>query len=209
MLGWYFAPENRKLRYGDNRVVKAGVTHTVDCEASLCLSGLHWSKRAIDALKYAPGPVACRVEGGGTIIEGDNKIVGTSRKYLAVADATDVLRRLARKWALDVIHLWDTPQAVKDYLETGDENLAYAAYEATTLAARAAYARSAFDAAHAAILSARASCARTTYIACTATHLARVAASDAAVAMGGSTKTIRDQQNTELEKALFELLGLE
>ena len=222
-IGWYFAPEDRKLRYGDNRVVKAGITHTVDCKPELCKSGLHWSERAIDALWYAPGPIACRVEGGGKVIEGDDKIVGTSRKYLAVADATDVLRRLARKWALDVIQLWDAPQVVKDYLETGDENLAYAASCAAYAAddaARAAYAAScaaeaaswaadaaswAADAAWCAVHAASCASWAAAYDA-TAGVVVRLMSE---VVWAKACEGIKKQQNTELEKALFELLGVE
>ena len=47
MLGWYFAKADRKLCFDDNRLVKAGITHTVDCKPELCKSGLHWSERAI------------------------------------------------------------------------------------------------------------------------------------------------------------------
>ena len=234
MLGWYFAPENRKLRHGDGRLVEAGITHTVDCKPELCMSGLHWSEKAIDALGYAPGPIACRVEGGGKVVEGDDKIVGTSRKYLALADATDVLRRLTRKWALDVIQLWDAPQVVKDYLETGDEelrrptltaseamassawtthaeawtteawttgltawNAARATMYAATSAARAADAALAANTSRVASAS-RAAEARAAFNA----YAEELAASEAIL----TADIVRDQQNKELETALYDLL---
>ena len=200
MLGWYFAKADRKLRYGDNRLVEVGVTHTVDCKPELCMSGLHWSEKAIDALGYAPGPIACRVEGGGKVVEGDDKIVGTSRKYLAVADATGVLRRLARMWALDVIRLWDAPQVVRDYLETGDENLADAAYTAAERATGAAAERAGRWAAEAALWAAMGRSARSA--ASWAAHAADTVA-------WAALEDIEKHQNTELENALFELLGLE
>jgi hypothetical protein len=29
MLGWHFSNSNKKLQYGDGRVIKAGITHSV------------------------------------------------------------------------------------------------------------------------------------------------------------------------------------
>ena len=56
------------------------------------------------------------------------------------------IRRFACQCALDVIHLWDAPPIVKKYLETGDEKLRDAAWDA----ARAAAGDAAWDAAWAA-----------------------------------------------------------
>ena len=82
MKAWYFSSEDRKLRYGDNRIIKAGLTHKVTCKPVLCEAGLHGSKRIIDALFYAPGPVVWRVELGGDMAIGDDKISATERHYL-------------------------------------------------------------------------------------------------------------------------------
>lgn len=123
MKAWYFSTEDLKLRHGDGRLIKVGATHKVDCEPALCEYGLHASKRPIDALQYAPGPIIWRVELGGKIVKGDDKLCATSRKYLWGFDTTTMLREFARKCALDVIHLWDAPEVVKTYLTTGDESL--------------------------------------------------------------------------------------
>ena len=48
------------------------------------------------------------------------------------------IRQFARDCALDVIHLWDAPSVVKEYLETGDEKLRDAARDAAWDAAWAA-----------------------------------------------------------------------
>ena len=143
MKAWYFSTEDRKLRHGDGRVIKAGVTHKVDCEPRLCEAGLHASVRPIDALEYAPGPILWRVELGGEIDKGYDKLCATERTYLWGFDATAMLREFARKCALDVIHLWNAPEVVKTYLTTGDESLRGAAGDA----ARAAEWASARDAA--------------------------------------------------------------
>ena len=82
MFGWHFLSDDCRLGYGDGREVIVGETLTVDCEPVMCQSGLHWSENILDALYYAPGNVCSFVEGGGTIITGDDKCVGTSRRTL-------------------------------------------------------------------------------------------------------------------------------
>ena len=127
---YHFLPEDKKLRFGDNREVKLGQTITVDCEPELCYSGLHASKRLIDALDYAPGPILTKVTLGGTVIHGHDKSVATERTIIAIADVSYILREFARKCALDVIHLWDAPKVVIKYLKTCDESIMYAAWYA-------------------------------------------------------------------------------
>ena len=133
---WYFAPKDRRLRYGDGRLIEVGTTHTVKPPITLCERGLHASKRAIDALRYAPGPIVCRVKIGGGVIHGDDKSCATERTYLSVVDAEDTLRVFVRRCALDVIDLWDAPDVVREYLETGDESIRAAAWAAARYAAR-------------------------------------------------------------------------
>lgn len=124
---WHFMPADRKLRYGDGREVKPGVKLVVDCEPVLCQSGLHGSLRAIDALSYAQGNVVSRTEHSGVIAMGNDKLVSTERTHIWMADAEQTLRAFTRWCALDVAHLWDMPQIVRDFLETGDESLRAAA----------------------------------------------------------------------------------
>jgi len=81
--------------------------------------GLHASSSILDALQYAPGAVICRVELGGEIARGNDKLCATRRKILWRFDATEVLRAFARKCALDVAHLWGTPDDDWHYLHTG------------------------------------------------------------------------------------------
>ncbi|MBP6364389.1 MAG: hypothetical protein KA329_12820 [Novosphingobium sp.] len=135
MKAWYFSEVSCRLRHGDNRPIAAGVTHEVAGEPVLCERGLHASVRPIDALWYAPGPMIWRVELGGTIVKGDDKLCATERTYLWGFDATAMLREFARKCALDVIHLWAAPEVVKTYLKTGDESIRAAAGDAARAAA--------------------------------------------------------------------------
>src|SRR5574343_148563 len=110
----------------------------------MCKSGLHASRHPFDALAYAPGPVLCLVDCDEIEAEENDKLVCRRRRIVARFDATTMLRAFARQCALDVIHLWNAPQVVRDYLTTGDESLrdaagnaAYAACDASD-AARAA-----------------------------------------------------------------------
>ena len=132
---WYFSGVDCRLRYEDDRPIVTGETHTVDCKPILCKSGLHGSIRPLDAIQYAPGPVVWRVELSGDMDVGDDKIAATERKYLWGYDATDILRSFARECALDVVHLWDAPEAVVLYLKTGDESLRAAALAAALASA--------------------------------------------------------------------------
>ena len=133
---YYFAPKDRKLRYDDGRKIEVGVTHKVDPPIGLCQHGLHASRRAINALKHAPGPVICIVGLSGKIIDGYDKSCATKRTYLEVFDGMDLLSEFARKCALDVINKWGAPSVVRQYLETGDKTIQadakYAAYRRIT-----------------------------------------------------------------------------
>jgi hypothetical protein len=150
MLGWHFSAEPC-LAYDDGRPIVIGETLTVDYEPILCKQGLHASKRIIDALHYAPGSWVWRVELGGDVIVDTDKAVATERLTHWGYDATDVLRRFARRCALDVVHLWDCPDIVYKWLRTGDESIRDAAYDAAAWdAAWAAAWDASWDAARAA-----------------------------------------------------------
>jgi hypothetical protein len=70
---------------------------------------------------------------------------------LRASNATEFkMRCFARLAAQDVLHLWDAPEIVKQYLETGDENIRAAARAAADAAARAAADVAAWAAARAA-----------------------------------------------------------
>jgi hypothetical protein len=72
-----------------------GYTTRVECEPILCKQGLHASRRILDALKYAPGPILCRVRVGGEVVHGDGKLAGTTRTILWTLDASHVLHEFA------------------------------------------------------------------------------------------------------------------
>lgn len=134
---WHFIKDDRRLCYGDGRLVEVGKTLSVTCEPMLCERGLHASERLIDALNYAPGLTLCKVTLGGNIVKGDDKVVGTERTAIAIADVTDIVKQWARRVAIDVAHLWDAPPVVLEFLN-GDDSKAEEAERAAARAARAA-----------------------------------------------------------------------
>lgn len=147
MKAWHFVGDTLR----DGRPIPAdGETLVHDGPLEMCASGMHASVRIIDALQYAPGDTVCRVECGGTIVQGDDKLVCTERTILWRVDAEAMLRDFARRCALDVINLWDAPDVVVEYLRTGDESQRAAAKAAAWAAASAAARAAAWDAACAA-----------------------------------------------------------
>ena len=110
-----------------------------------CESGLHASVHPFDALRYAPGSTLCLVDVDGVEDEQDDKVAARRRTILARIDAAPLLQQFAREQALSVLHLWNAPSIVREYLETGDENKraeaeAAAKAVAATWAARATWA---------------------------------------------------------------------
>ena len=152
---FYFAKDNKKLRYHDNRKIRVGSTHTVEGKLSLCSNGLHASKRLIDALSYAPGSQLYLVELSGDILEGHDKLCASYRKYLARIDADKLFREFARKAALINIELIRPYCSNKDYvlivnyLNTGEKSLQSAARSAAWSAAWSAADAAAWSAANA------------------------------------------------------------
>ena len=142
LLAWHFIAGT--LRDG-SPIPPDGVMLEHTGPLQLCRSGLHASVRILNALDYAPGSTICRVECGGEIIHEPDKLVCRERTILWRIDGTDLLRQFARQCALDVIHLWNAPPIVRQYLETGDEKIranahtaAHATWDAQTAAQTAA-----------------------------------------------------------------------
>ena len=110
-----------------------------------CEQGYHASKHVADAVQFAPGATLCLVDINGDWVEQSDKLCATKRRIVARFDATELLRADARASALSVIHLWEAPAIVRQYLETGDESIraearkAAAAYAAYAYAYAAAY----------------------------------------------------------------------
>jgi hypothetical protein len=115
-----------------------------------CEFGFHASPTPFDALQYAPGNLLHRVQLGGTIVAHGypvDKFAAQKRKIVASIDAEPIMRSFARRCALDVIHIWNAPRIVREYLETGDESKRDAAWVAAWVAAGVAARDAARDAA--------------------------------------------------------------
>ena len=116
-----------------------------------CQNGLHGSPTPWDALQYAGGPVLWVVELAGEIVShGDpvDKHAASERKYISKIDLTKTLCSFAARRALTVIHLWNAPEFVKEYLtKTANFDDAESIRAAARDAARAAATAAAWDAA--------------------------------------------------------------
>ena len=111
MLAWHFLSEDKRLGYGDGRLVEVGATLECEGKPVLCDNGMHCSVRLIDALYYASGPIVCRVEIEGDVIEGDDKLCGRRRTVLWMMDATRILHEFACACAEDALALVAQPDA--------------------------------------------------------------------------------------------------
>ena len=171
---WHFVKDTLR----DGRPVPAdGETLVHDGKLRLCLSGLHASEDILDALGYAPGHTICRVQCGGVVEGGGDKLVCSERTILWRVDGSELLLEFARWSALQVADLWDAPDVVLNYLKTGDESIRQAARDAALAASRGARAASRDAARTASRAAARAD-------ALVASRIASETASRAAVAAG-------------------------
>ncbi len=138
-LGYHFlADKNGAPVYRDGKPARIGDLLTHDGPLLLCQSGLHFSHRPIDALKYAPGPWLSYVRVGGEIVYDKDKGICRRREVLWLADISPILRAFGRWCAASVLHLWDAPEIVRRWIETGDNAIRAAAGAAAWAAARAA-----------------------------------------------------------------------
>ena len=97
VLAWHFIRENRFARDG-KMLIEPGIYMTDEKKIVPCESGLHGSEHPLDALKYAPGPVLCRVRMWGEIAEHGNpvdKLVARTREVLWMRDISAELRLFA------------------------------------------------------------------------------------------------------------------
>jgi len=136
MKAWHFVRKDRRLGYGDGRLVVDGETLTHLGEVKLCAKGLHFSLSPLDALRYAPGAIACYVEVGPCPVLGDDKGVSNTRKVIKSVDATEVLIKFAILQALTVYKDEKFGQWAEKWL-SGKDRTAYAANANANAAAAA------------------------------------------------------------------------
>jgi hypothetical protein len=122
---WHFAvigADGHPVLRDGSRAAAVGEWMEFTGKVKICESGYHASRRVIDALSYAPYGIlmACEVECQDIVEEHEDKFVCRRRRITRMVEATEPLRRFARKAALSVAHLWpDMPAETRRFLETG------------------------------------------------------------------------------------------
>jgi hypothetical protein len=151
---WHFS--DGKLNYGDNRDITQGMALACNPDdIALCSYGFHGSYKLLDTLHYANGTILSLCEIGGRIIEGDDKVVTSQRRHLAVANIERTLHEFAIRCAedslasvekpdprslraLEVKRLWLEGNATKAELSAATAEAMSAARSAAWYAARSA-----------------------------------------------------------------------
>jgi hypothetical protein len=161
---WFACEDEQGRAYSPNKPDekwRIGQRRTLKGEIIPCQYGYHASPSLWDALRYAPGALACKVELSGTIVpHGDDKYAASTRKLIAAVNVERELRLFAADCAEHVLYLFeekypddDRPrkaiQAARDFANglITAANAAYAAYAA--YAANAAVVANAANAAYA------------------------------------------------------------
>ena len=107
MKAYHFLKEDMKSGEGEESPWVVGETRTIKGKAMLCARGYHSSSTILDALHYAPGPVACLVEVSKPVGKDDSKQVSKTRTLIAALDATKVLHEFACRVAEDVLQFFE------------------------------------------------------------------------------------------------------
>ena len=100
-LAWHFVGDT--LRDG-KPIPQDGIWLHHEGTCVMCKSGLHASRRILDALVYAPGATICRVECADIVGEEKNKLVAKSRKILWRINGEEVLRAFAEQQSLSSLY---------------------------------------------------------------------------------------------------------
>ena len=91
MKAYHWLKSDMTSGAGGEKPWTIGETRTIKGEIELCERGYHSSKSFYDALRYAPGAMACIVEVSGETIKGGYKKTSSTRKLIDASDATKVL----------------------------------------------------------------------------------------------------------------------
>ena len=108
---WHFLKAPNTLRDGSTFEVGQWLPEIAD--PVLCVRGYHGSRRAIDALHYAPGTIVCWCEYDCAIIHESDKFVASRRRAIWQYDATSVLLEFARSCGANTTD-WGTEQVYID-----------------------------------------------------------------------------------------------
>ena len=162
MRQYHFLSADWTASSGDEPAWTVGETRTIEGDVSLCRRGYHASPSWLDALGYAPGPVACLVEVDPVEVDdtaGQRKVVSRTRTLVAGRDCSRELRLFAADCAERALQQekaagrepdprsWAAVEAARAYArgEIDDDRLD-AAWAAARAAARTAARTAARDA---------------------------------------------------------------
>jgi hypothetical protein len=167
-----------------------------------CQYGYHQSPTLFDALKYAPGSMACRTELSGRRIVAHgspvDKYAGRTRRLIAAIDVSHALRHFAADCAEHILPRFEEKypndarpraaiQAARDFADGKIASAASAAaLSAASAAALSATAGAAYYAASAASAAARSATAYAAYYAASAASAAALSAALAAASAAAS-----------------------
>ena len=134
MIAWHFTDGNKLCDGSPLPPVGEVLRH--DGPLVPCKSGLHGCERVLDALQYAPGTFAHRVElGGAMVMHNYDKWCARERTILWSVEADGILEAFARQCALEVVYL---PVVAREWLPTGSHAHGGAAWAAERAVAWAA-----------------------------------------------------------------------
>ena len=151
---YHFLKDNMCGGYGNEPPWQVGEQREIKGKLGLCAVGYHASPCWYDALGYAKGNIACKVELSGEILKDTDKYCARSRKLISSRNAERVLREWGcdcaeralkktgvtdeRSWnAIKVARLYSKGEATKKEL-TAARAAAWAARDAAWAAAEAA-----------------------------------------------------------------------
>ena len=144
---WHFTGPTLR---GGRPIPSVGEWLVHEGSVTMCKSGLHASRRLLDAAKYAPGLTLHRVVCADLVEEQEDKLLCRRRRIVATlppARVEVILQWWARVCAYTVIDRWAAPEIVRQWLLTGDPSIRSAAHAAASAASAAAYAAYAASAA--------------------------------------------------------------
>lgn len=94
---WHFLNADGRLANTPRRTepVRVGEVLHIKPPLELCQRGLHGSRRILDALQYARGPILCRTIHWGDVQEDSDKLCSEYRCAISIVDASRVLHEFA------------------------------------------------------------------------------------------------------------------
>jgi len=94
-LAWHFLRRDRCMRFTPYTPIQAGKSYRAKGRLVPCENGLHASILPLDALRYAPGDIVCRVRLEGKCLVERDKCCARKRTVFWLADAAPVLHEFA------------------------------------------------------------------------------------------------------------------